>query len=442
MILKGMYLTKNEKGKIRNVLDNWKRGGETGVSIIVVTDGSRILGLGDLGAGGLGIPIGKLQLYVAGAGFNPEHTLPIVLDTGTRTQRYLRNEKEFYLGLAHPRLPDPEYYELVDEFLMAVKDKWPRALVQFEDFSNDHCFNLLARYVDKLRCFNDDIQGTGAVISAGFINAVKLSGVDYNNQRIVFLGAGSAAIGVADQIIEVMIKASGGDERMRDEAKKRFYFVDSAGLVTTRRGGRQLEPHKVSYAREDFTKIEALLDVIKTVKPTALIGLSGQGGSFTKEILEEMGKFNSRPIIFALSNPTANSECSAAEAYLATDGKAIFASGSPYAPVTLPSGLVLHPGQGNNMYIFPGLGFGAWLCQTKKISNNMIAAAALALAELVSEDNLDQGRIYPPLSKIREISTHVAAEVIEQAKAEGLTDMEMPEDLHAFVRESMWSPSY
>jgi len=434
----GMYITPKDKGQIRSILNNWKRGGEEGVSIIVVTDGSRILGLGDLGAGGLGISIGKLQLYVAGAGFNPENTLPIILDTGTKTERYLKNENEHYLGIPQKRLPDPEYYDFVEEFLMAVKDKWPRALLQFEDFSNDHCFSLLEKYQDRLRCFNDDIQGTGAVIAAGFINAVKTSGVSFKDQRIVFLGAGSAGIGVADQIADVMVTAEEG--LTLEEARKRFYFVDSQGLVTTNRGGK-LQSHKVPYARTDYEKVESLLEIVKTVKPTSLIGLSGMGGSFTEEILKEMAAINDRPVIFALSNPTANSECSAAEAYTASAGRAIFASGSPFQPVEI-DGKKIVPGQGNNMYIFPGLGFGAWLCQSKKVSSSMITVAAMTLAGLTAPEDLEEGNMYPKLTKIREISAAIATAVIEQAYAEGLATIERPSDILSFVKSKMWHPSY
>eukprot|EP01127_Copromyxa_protea_P013573 TRINITY_DN3678_c0_g4_i1.p1 TRINITY_DN3678_c0_g4~~TRINITY_DN3678_c0_g4_i1.p1 ORF type:complete len:535 (-),score=146.30 TRINITY_DN3678_c0_g4_i1:59-1663(-) len=429
----GMYITRNEKGKIRSVLDNWKKD----VSIIVVTDGSRILGLGDLGAGGLGIPVGKLQLYVAGAGFNPENTLPIVLDTGTNTTRY--HESPFYVGVKENRLADDEYYPLVEEFLVAVKDKWPNALLQFEDFSNNHCFDLLEKYAERLRCFNDDIQGTGAVIASGFINAAQLSGVPYSQQRIVFLGAGSAGIGVADEIVEVMIASD--PTLTKEDARKRFYFVDSAGLVTTKRGGSPLQAHKVPYARDDYEKITTLIEIINTVKPTALVGLSGIGKAFTPEILKAVSALNERPIIFSLSNPTSNSECSAEDAYLASEGRAIFASGSPYDPVTIGE-RTLVPGQGNNMYIFPGLGFGSWLCQATKVSGAMVTASAMTLASLVTPENLSLGNIYPDLTRIREISVDIATAVIEQAFKENLANIEKPADIKAFVKENMWKPHY
>lgn len=429
----GLYITPSDKGQIRSILDNWTRS----VSIIVVSDGSRILGLGDLGAGGMGIPIGKLQLYVAAAGFHPATTLPVLIDTGTNTKKYI--EEATYLGVRQPRLGNDQYYPLMDEFLMAVKDKWPSALIQFEDFSNDHCFDLLAAYENKCRCFNDDIQGTGAVIASGFINAIKVTKLDPTKAKIVFLGAGSAGTGVADEIVSVICQSNKGFTP--EEARKNFYFLDSRGLITKNRGGRALEPHKLPYARDDCEPIEHLIDVIKAVKPQVLIGLSGVGNSFTEDILTEMGKLNTQPIIFSLSNPTTNSECSAEAAYKATQGRVIFASGSPYDPVHL-DGKVYVPGQGNNMYIFPGLGFGAWLCQCTRVSKEMVTAAAIALADTVTEAELANGTIYPDISQIRKLSAAVAARVIETAYSQELATIPRPKDILQFVQSHMYNPSY
>jgi len=432
----GMYISSEMKGSIRSVLDNWDHD----VDIIVVSDGSRILGLGDLGTSGMGIPIGKLSLYVAAAGFHPAKTLPILLDTGTNNQKFL--DDALYLGSSHKRIADDQYYPFVDEFMKAVKDKWPSALLQFEDFSNDHCFELLDIHRGQQLCFNDDIQGTGAVVASGFINACKVSGVAMGDQRIVFLGAGSAGIGVADNIVSVMVKESQG-KLAKEDARKGFYFVDSKGLVTTNRGD-ELASFKVPYARKDQEKqLTSLLEIVKHVKPTALIGLSGMPKAFTEEIVQEFAKHSKRPIIFSLSNPTSKAECSAEEAYKWTDGRAIFASGSPFAPVTLGDKTYV-PGQGNNMYIFPGLGFGSFLVQSKGVSDNMITSAAIALANSVTEEELSRGQIYPKLSKIRnEISPIIAVEVIKTAYDEGLAQLDpRPEDLLQFVKENMYQPEY
>jgi len=324
---------------------------------------------------------------------------------------------------------------------LAVKDKWPAALLQFEDFSNNHCFDLLEKYRHKLRCFNDDIQGTGAVIAAGFITAVKLTGVPHSMQKIVFHGAGSAGIGVADQIVQVMVKAD--PSLTPEQARQRFWFVDSKGLVTQSRAGT-LEKHKIAFARKDNKgELTTLIDVVREVKPTALIGLSGQGGAFGADVLSLMGKNWPRPIIFALSNPTKNAECSAEAAYQATDGRCVYASGSPFAPVTMDDGRLLYPGQGNNMYIFPGLCFGAWLCQAREVSDEMITASAFALADFVTPADISLGRIYPALNTIREISASIATKVIEVALDQKLAQIERPTgDLLQWVKKRVYEPKY
>eukprot|EP01114_Cavostelium_apophysatum_P013495 TRINITY_DN3281_c0_g1_i2.p1 TRINITY_DN3281_c0_g1~~TRINITY_DN3281_c0_g1_i2.p1 ORF type:complete len:559 (-),score=151.85 TRINITY_DN3281_c0_g1_i2:33-1709(-) len=432
-VSEGMYFSDQDKGSIRSMMDNWDQE----VDIIVVTDGSRILGLGDLGANGMGIPIGKLSLYVAAAGFHPSRTLPVLLDTGTNNQTNLTDP--LYLGLKHKRLGDDQYYPFVDEFLAAAKDKWPNALLQFEDFSNEHCFELLERYRDKQLCFNDDIQGTGAVVASGFINACKVSGVSIDKQRVVFFGAGSAGIGVADTIVAVMVQKL---NITKEQARKSFYFVDSKGLVTKNRGDT-LASFKVPYARDDFdTQYTNLLDVIKAVKPTGLIGLSGMPQSFTEEIIKELASHSKVPVIFSLSNPTSKAECSAEQAFTWTEGRCIFASGSPFAPTTL-NGKTYYAGQGNNMYIFPGLGFGSFLARSKKVSDRMIIAATTTLSDFVTEEELARGQIYPRLNKIREISAIIAAKVIEVAFEEGHAQLTpKPNDLLSFVRQNMFDPVY
>merc|ERR1712137_371581 len=430
----GMYFSPEDKGSIREILDNWP---QEEVNIIVVTDGSRILGLGDLGVNGMGIPIGKLSLYVAGSGFPPSGTLPVTFDFGTNNETYLNGPE--YLGRKEKRLTGDLYLELIDEFMEAVTQKWPKVLVQFEDFSNDHAFLLLERYREKYLCFNDDIQGTGAVILSGFINSLRLAKIDPNEVKLVFFGAGSAGIGVADMIVSFIAMKTG---KSQAEARKQFWFVDSRGMITENRGDT-LADHKVPYARKDNgdTQLKSLVDVVKYVKPNALIGLSGQGQSFTEEIITLMKENNESPIIFALSNPTKKAECTATQAYEWTDGKAIFASGSPFDPVEI-NGKVLVPGQGNNMFIFPGLGFGAVKCNASKVSDEMIVAAAEVLSNYVTDEEIQKGNIYPPIENIREISCKIATKVIEVAKEEGLTEMDIPNDLYSWVEGEMYVPKY
>ena len=428
----GLFINANDKGHIREILDNWTNP----VDIIVVSDGSRILGLGDLGTNGMGIPVGKLSLYVTAALFHPECTLPVILDVGC--DRPEIRDADDYLGLKQGRIPDEEYYPFVDEFMAAVKDKWPHCLVQFEDFQKPRCFDLLDRFFTKQLCFNDDIQGTGAVICSGFINAAKVSGIPLNEHRILFFGAGSASTGVGGMIANYI-----ADQLKIDvaEARKQIRMIDSKGLVVKSRTVPPLPPHLLNWACD----AEACKDLVKIVadfKPTALMGLSGQPKQFSKEVLEEMCKHCKRPIVFALSNPTSKSECSAEEAYTYTDGTCIFASGSPFDPVTY-KGKTYTPGQGNNMYIFPGLGFGAWLAKSKLVTENMIMSTAITLAGCVTQEELDAGKIYPPVSKVQEISRKVAANVIRTSIKDGMCQLEkIPEDIDAFVVENQWKVEY
>ncbi|KNC55165.1 malic enzyme [Thecamonas trahens ATCC 50062] len=429
----GLFITAEHKGRMREVLDSWNLP----VHIIVVTDGSRILGLGDLGAGGMGIPIGKLSLYIAAGGFHPASTLPITLDFGTDSEELLADP--LYIGLRQNRVQGDEYYALVDEFITAVKDKWPQALVQFEDFSNDHCFDLLDTYRSQLPCFNDDIQGTGAVIAAGFVVAARVLGVPISEHRCVFLGAGSAGVGVADRIVSLMV-AEGLTE---EEARARFWFIDSRGLVV--KGlNEPMASHKIPYARTDVDgPITTLQEVIDLVKPTALVGLSKQAGVFTPEIIKSVHANCARPLIFPLSNPTSKSECTAETAYTATNGECLFASGSPFDPVTLADGRTLTPGQGNNCYVFPGIGMGTVLARASEVTEGMINAAVVALAECVTEDDLALGRIYPSIDAIRSISARIGAAVARRAVEDGVSsiNVDMSDDeLVKFVEEAMYVP--
>jgi len=430
----GLYISINDKEYINEILDNWP---SSDVQIIVVTDGSRILGLGDLGANGMGIPVGKLSLYVAGSGFAPSGTLPITLDLGTNNKDLVQAPD--YLGLRQSRIGGQEYLEFLDLFMEAATKKWPNALVQFEDFSNNHAFELLDRYREKYFCFNDDIQGTGAVVLSGFINCLRLAKLDSKDMRLVFYGAGSAGIGVANIIVQWISLKSG---RSQEDIRKQFWFVDSKGLITQNRGDK-LTDQKIPFARTDNgdTQITELLEIVKHVKPHVLIGLSGVGGSFKEEVVSLLTEYSEKPIVMALSNPTNNAECTAEQAYTWTKGTAIFASGSPFKPVNY-EGKLLIPGQGNNMFIFPGLGFGSYLCRAKKVSDGMIIAAANVLAEYVSDERISQGDIYPSIKDIRAISSQIAARVMTVAKEEGLSDIELPDNLVDWVSQVMYEPQY
>eukprot|EP00922_Rhytidocystis_sp_ex-Travisia-forbesii_P039031 GHVS01058120.1.p1 GENE.GHVS01058120.1~~GHVS01058120.1.p1 ORF type:complete len:609 (-),score=47.91 GHVS01058120.1:171-1997(-) len=440
----GLYITKDNKGNIPQLLNNWSLNHCDQTAIIVVSDGSRILGLGDLGANGMGIPVGKATLYIAAGGFHPSTALPVLLDTGTNNKGLV--EHELYLGKRYPRLDNSEFYGLLDEFLMSVKKRWPRCLVQFEDFSNDHCFDILDKYSNKMLCFNDDIQGTGAVIAAGFLNAVKALEHHPSDLRVLFLGAGSAGIGVADQIGRALQHVYG---MTREQCVKLFYMVDTKGLVYESRGD-SLASFKVPYARKDIHKgsvdLTKLSSIIAQVKPHALIGLSGQHGQFTDEILKQMSELNKRPIVFPLSNPTKKAECTAEAAYRVSEGRVLFASGSPFPPVELSTGGTLQLSQGNNMYVFPGLGFGAWLGECSLVSNGMLTAATVCLAEQVTKEDLSRGLLYPPLSDVRDVSAKIAAATIQCAQKEGLSTTTLPlatgQSLLDFCKASMYKPDY
>jgi malate dehydrogenase (oxaloacetate-decarboxylating)(NADP+) len=428
---RGMYLNLNQKGRIAEVLDNWPADE---VDIIVISDGSRILGLGDLGANGMGIPIGKLVLYVAGAGLHPDRTLPILLDVGTDNEELLNDP--LYLGITRRRIHGDEFYEIADEFVKAATARWPNVLIQWEDFTNDKAFPLLNRYREEVLCFNDDIQGTGSVALAGLLAAMRLRKEHLSDQRIVFCGAGSAAVGIAD-----MICAGIADEHSMttEEARKLVWMCDSKGLVTTTRKGK-LDKHKIPYARDEKPAPE-LLEVVKRVKPTIIIGASGHPHTFTEEVVKEMYRHCKQPVIFALSNPTSKAECTAEEAYTWTGGNAIFASGSPFPPVRL-EGRIFVPGQGNNMFIFPGVGLGAVVCGARKVTDEMFFVAAKTLAHMVTEEELEAGTIYPDLAKIRQISLAIAAAVARLAWEQGLAQYAEPKDIRQYVRDRMYHPDY
>ncbi len=426
---RGLYVSIRDRGRVAEVLSHWPK---TDVRMIVVTDGERILGLGDLGALGMGIPIGKLALYTACAGVHPSYTLPITLDVGTDNKTL--HSDPFYIGLDQPRLRGEAYDEFIEEFMSAVQKAFPKALVQWEDFGNTNAFRLLHRYRERVCSFNDDIQGTASVALAGLLGSLRLTGGKLRDQRLLFLGAGEAGTGIAD----LFVAAAMAQGLTQAEARSHCWFVDSQGLVV--RGRSKLAEHKLPYAH-DHAAIATLAEAVDVLKPTALIGVSSQGGAFTQPIIERMAALNKRPIIFALSNPTSKAECTAANAYGWTNGAAIFASGSPFDPVTL-NGHTLVPGQGNNVYIFPGVGFGALVSQARQITDEMFLVAARTLAEMVSESDLAMGRVYPSLTQIRAVSLAIATAVAEEAHRTGLAQGPRPRDLEADVRSRMFEPVY
>lgn len=388
---------------------------------------------------GMPISMGKLQLYVAGAGIDPRRTLPIVLDFGTNQEQV----DEFYLGLNQKRPNDTEFYEAMEKVLNALTKAFPQMVIQFEDFSSTHAFGLLKNYKEKITCFNDDIQGTGAVILAGLINAFRQVKIPLDEHRIVFYGAGSAAVGVARQIGEYLQIEHGLSEK---EAKDMFYFIDSKGLITCDRGDR-LAQHKIYYARTDnqgkqYNSLESIID---HVQPTTLIGLSSKKDAFSKDVLKRMSELNSKPIIFPLSNPSSKAECTFEEAMEATKHQVVFASGTAFPAYTIPgTNEIRTPGQGNNMYIFPGLGLGAILAKPKTITNRLVLRASMALADALTTQERERGLVYPELSRIRQVSATIASAVVDQSVRDGLASEEMkkihPDDYDAFVQARMWTP--
>jgi malate dehydrogenase (oxaloacetate-decarboxylating)(NADP+) len=425
----GLYITAKDRGQVQKVLKHWPY---KDVRIIVVTDGERILGLGDQGAGGMGIPVGKLMIYTACAGVRPEHCLPVTLDVGTNNETLLKDP--FYPGMPERRLRGEIYDGLVDEFINAARKVFPDVLIQFEDFANHNAFRILQKYRDRVCSFNDDIQGTASVALAGLYSAVRILKQDLKSQRILFLGAGEAGLGIGNLVVGAMVK----EGLTEQEARRRCFFIDSKGLIVTSR--RDLNPHKRVFAAET-AGVPDCLSAVKLVKPTAIVGVSGRPGTFTKKVLEAMAAINERPIVFAMSNPTSHSECTAEQAYRFTGGRAIFASGSPFAPVDY-KGKRFVPGQGNNAYIFPGVGLGITACRVRRVTDEMFFAAAKALAGMVKPEDLAMGSIYPPLRDIRKVSLGIAVAVTEVAYARKLAAKPRPKDLKKYLAGQMYDPAY
>ena len=425
----GLFISAEDRGRVAEVLRNWP---ERDVRVIVVTDGERILGLGDQGSNGMGIPIGKLMLYTACAGVHPSQCLPVTIDVGTNNTALLVDP--LYFGLHERRLRGPEYDALIDEFIEAAAKLFPRVLIQFEDFGNENAFRLLERYQERVCTFNDDIQGTAAVALAGLYSALRITGETLRDQRVLFFGAGEAGIGIANLLVSALTEAG----LPQSEARARCWFVDSKGLVV--RSRNDLSSHKLIFA-QDHEPLADAVAIIESVRPSVLIGVSGKPGVFSRAVLEAAARQAARPIVFALSNPTSLVECTAEEAYRWTEGRAIFASGSPFDAVSL-FGRRFVPGQGNNAYIFPGVGLGVIACASRLVTDEMFLAAARTLAQQVSQAELDEGRLYPRLTHIRKVSHAVAAAVIRVAFGRGLARMSVPDDLDEYVRSLMYEPEY
>lgn len=435
---RGLYISYPYRNEIPALLANTPA---RNVAVIVVTDGERILGLGDLGVGGMGIPVGKLSLYTLCAGIHPATTLPIILDVGTDNQELLNDP--LYLGWRHERVRGEEYDQFIEAFVQAVMHKFPNVLLQWEDFSKQNAPRILERYRNRLCTFNDDIQGTGAVTVAGLLAATRLTKTKLSNHRIVILGAGSSAIGISDQIVAAM----GTEGVDAGKAKKSIWLVDSQGLVHDQ---RKLDAFKQKYAQpfagtagwklDDSSKIQ-FADVVRNVHPTILIGTSAQPGAFTEKVIREMAAHTARPIIFPLSNPTSKSEAVPADLLEWTDGRALIATGSPFTPVTY-NGREVRIGQCNNSFIFPGVGLGVIASGARRVTDAMFAAAARVLSEFAPVLTDPQDSLYPPLERVREISRSVALAVGLEAQKSSLAQITTVEELEQTIAAKMWQLDY
>jgi malate dehydrogenase (oxaloacetate-decarboxylating)(NADP+) len=426
---RGIYLPISARGRVKELLSNWP---EKDVRFIVVTDGERILGLGDLGAGGMGIPIGKLALCTACAGVPPQYCLPVVIDVGTNNQALL--DDPLYLGLRQSRVRGDEYAAFVDEFVTAIQQLYPKCCIQWEDFANINAVPLLERYRNEICTFNDDIQGTAGVALAGILASLRITKQKITDQRFLFLGAGSAGTGIAELISQAMAE-EGMDIH---EARRRNALFDVNGLLVASR--KDLADFQRPFA-QDRPPIPTFVEAVKALKPTGIIGVSGIPKLFTREIVEAMAELNQRPIIFPYSNPTSRSECSAEEAYRWSSGRAIFASGSPFPPVDI-GGRKFVPNQGNNVYIFPAMALALFATEAERVTDEMFLTAAQAIAEQVSEENLAAELIYPPRERIFGSSLHVAERVAVCIFDQGLARVPRPADVGALIRSRVYHPVY
>lgn len=437
-----MYFSTQDRGEFSTMVHNWPH---EDVHVIVVTDGSRILGLGDLGVHGMGIPIGKLSLYCAAGGIAPHRVLPVALDVGTNNKALLEDPN--YVGMQHPRLTGPEYFDFVDEFMAAVQSRWPQAVVQFEDFESSKALPLLEKYRNKYVCFNDDIQGTGCVTLAGIISAAKMAGSSLAEQKFLCAGAGSAGLGVCNQLLDGMVAAG----VPRDEARKRFVVCTAHGAIGAQDNANG-NPHSTAAAEQSVWANPGVSDgasmeeVVRKFQPTVLLGLSAQGGIFTERMIRDMSAYAPRPIVLPMSNPTSKAECTPENAYKWSDGRAIVATGSPFDEVKMADGRVFMPSQCNNMYIYPGIGLAVSVAGLTTITDEMLYAACTACVKTVSEDDIEHGRIFPTVNHIREVSHAVACAIIEEGVRAGLTTKIMPKHFEKgipyLVSRKMYFPSY
>jgi len=426
---RGMYLSMNRRGGVKDILRNWP---EKDVRFICVTDAGRILGLGDLGANGMGIPIGKLQLYTACAGVPPQYLLPMYLDAGTNNEQYLHDP--LYLGMRKARPKTEELYSFVDEFVEAVQELFPKCCIHFEDWTGVDAVHLLQRYRDKYCIYNDDVQGTAGIVLAGMINAARIKGKKLSDEKYLFLGAGSAGIGLADLLCSAMVE----EGLTLQQAQARVYMFDVNGLLEDTR--TDLVDFQKPYAHR-HAPTRDFVGAIESIKPTTIIGVSTVGGTFTQKVIESMSRVNERPVVLALSNPTDHAECTAEQAYTWSKGKAIYAAGVQFPPVRY-NGQTFLPGQANNFYIFPAIGMGVFATQASRVTDQMFIEAARAVADQVPADLLAQGLLYPLQSNILETEIQTAARVAKLVFDSGLARVKQPADMVAFIRQHVYKPEY